>query len=519
MHQALTLDSVMQALRGMSAEDVDALLKDADKVVGDKVWVPNPGPQTAAYYCEADELFYGGEAGGGKSALLNGLALTEHERSLLLRRTNKEASKFPDEIEQILGNRDGLNGQDGVWKWKGKTIDFGGVQHEEDKQKRKGDPHDLIGFDEVTDFTETQYTFIIAWNRSTKIGQRCRVIATGNPPTTAEGLWVIQRWAAWLDPEHPNPAQEGELRWYTTDEDGREIEVDGRGPHMIGGSLVLARSRTFIRARLSDNPDLERSGYKAVLDALPAELRAAYRDGKFDKGIIDNPWQTIPTDWIRAAQLRWKPQPPVGVPQCAIGTDVAQGGRDRLVLAVRHDGWYDKLRETPGVEVPDGKVAAGKVITARRDNSRVIVDIGGGWGGDCFAHLRENGIDAVSYMGVKKSHARTADRTLAITNIRSLAYWRFREALDPSQEGGSPIALPPDPELVADLTAPSYKVTPNGIAVESKEDVVKRLGRSTDKGDAVVMAWVDGLKNLNVQGGIKNHRRSRAPQVNTKKPK
>jgi hypothetical protein len=29
-------------------------------------WVPNPGPQTQAFLCEADELFYGGEAGGGK---------------------------------------------------------------------------------------------------------------------------------------------------------------------------------------------------------------------------------------------------------------------------------------------------------------------------------------------------------------------------------------------------------------------------------------------------------------------
>ena len=30
-------------------------------------WVPNPGPQTQAFLCEADELFYGGEAGGGKT--------------------------------------------------------------------------------------------------------------------------------------------------------------------------------------------------------------------------------------------------------------------------------------------------------------------------------------------------------------------------------------------------------------------------------------------------------------------
>jgi hypothetical protein len=40
--------------------------------------VPNVGPQTEAYFCEADELFYGGQAGGGKTDLLIGLALTAH---------------------------------------------------------------------------------------------------------------------------------------------------------------------------------------------------------------------------------------------------------------------------------------------------------------------------------------------------------------------------------------------------------------------------------------------------------
>src|SRR3546814_3250182 len=63
----------------------------------------------------------------------------------------------------------------------------------------------------------------------------------------------------------------------------------------------------------------------------------------------------------------------------------------------------------------------------------------------------------------------------------------------------SPIALPPDPMLVADLTAPTFTVPPRGIKVESKEDVCKRLGRSTDRGDAVVMAWSAGLKTPNIR--------------------
>lgn len=198
---------------------------------------------------------------------------------------------------------------------------------------------------------------------------------------------------------------------------------------------------------------------------------------------------------------------------CAIGVDVAQGGNDETVLAIRHDGWYAPMFATPGKDTPDGKAAAGLVISKRRNDAKVIVDIGGGWGGDCYAHLRENGIDAVSYMGVKPSVRRTVDKQLKFFNTRSEAYWRFREALDPSQEGGSGIALPPDTMLVADLCSPTYEVGSNGIKIESKEKVCDRIGRSTDRGDAVVMAWWDGVKGKNIKDGWKNHGRNRTPQV------
>ena len=52
--------------------------------------------------------------------------------------------------------------------------------------------------------------------------------------------------------------------------------------------------------------------------------------------------------------------------------------------------------------------------------------------------------------------------------------------------------LPPDPILMADLAAPTFELRAGGIYLEPKEDVCKRLGRSTDRGDAVVMAWFAG---------------------------
>jgi len=410
-----------------------------------------------------------------------------------------------------------------VWRRPGGVlIGLGGCNEEKDKQKYKGIPRDLYYFDEVSDFEKTQYEFIIAWNRSVKKGQRCRVVAGGNPPTRPEGLWVVQRWAAWLDPQHPNPAKPGELRWYTTDRD-QEVEVDGKGPHWVNGLKVFARSRTYLPASLQDNPDLMATDdYQANLDSLPIELRSAYRDGDFGTALKDNPWQVIPTQWVADAQKRWTEVPPVGIPMCAMGVDIAIA-KDKYVIQTRHDGWFNRAVIIPGHEIADAKKQAGRVIAERRDNAKVIVDVGGGWGADCHGHLMANGIDSVPYMGVKGSKKKSKDGKFAFTNVRTEAFWKFREALDPSQPGGSLITLPPSVSLKADLCAPSYQVKgkTHGAAmqVESKKDVIERLGRSTDEGDAVIMCYYDGLVQANLEGGWFGGKQQGygMPQVNTGK--
>ena len=488
------LDEYMEKLGALPADEATAVAQQAFDQIKNLRWVPNPGPQTEAYFCEADELLYGGEAGGGKSDLIIGLSLTEHTRSLVLRRTNKEADKLFDRYAEIIGHENGANRNKG-WTIDGRIIDIGGCQLEKDKQKRKGVPHDLIAFDELVDFTESQYTFLTAWNRTSSPEQRCRVVATTNPPTTPEGLWVVKRWAPWLDPKHPNPAKSGELRWYTTIGEV-DTEVNGPGPHEIDGRQVLAKSRTFIRAKLEDNPDLTRTAdYAATLDSLPFELRQAYREGKFDAALKDQPFQLIPTEWIRQAQGRWAERSPNGVPMCAIGVDVSGGGPDPMIIAARFDGWFAPMVEIPGKEIPPdkpGKFAAGQVIMVRRNQAIVIVDMGGGYGGSCYEQLRENEINAVAYKGSEKSVRRTADGQLKFSNKRTEALWLFREALDPAQPGGSPISLPPDQALLADLATPRFRIERGEIIAQSKEDVCEVLGRSPDRGDAVVMAWSAG---------------------------
>jgi hypothetical protein len=423
-----------------------------------------------------------------------GLALTQHRRSLILRRVNKDALKLAERVAEILGHRTGYNGQLHRWKLDERLIEFAGCEHEEDKQRFKGDPHDLIYFDEGTDFLHSQYRFIVGWNRSVDPQQRCRIVVGSNPPTTAEGLWVIKHWAPWLDPVHPRPAAPGELRWFTTAADGEDVEVDGRGPHLVRGEPVAARSRSYIPARLDDNPDLRRTGYAAVLAGLPEELRRAYRDGNFSAALKDDDFQVIPTAWIEAAQARWRADAGRGIAMTAIGLDVAQGGADKTVPAARHGGWYAPLLRKPGHETRDGSAVAAAVVAMRRGRCPVVVDVGGGWGGDTVARLKDNGILVVGFNGAHASLAKTRDRQLAFVNKRAEAWWRMREELDPGQDGGSALALPPDASIKADLAAPRWQLTPRGIKIEDKDEIRKRLGRSPDEGDAIVMCLSEGAR-------------------------
>lgn len=460
----------------------------------EKEWIPNPGPQTTAFESQADELFYGGTAGGGKTELMLGTSLTSQRRSLILRRTNKEASRFIRRFSEIVGHRNGWNGQTQTFTFEdGRLIEFGGCQLEDDKQKYKGEPKDFIGFDEISDFTETQYRFIIGWNRSARKGQRCRVIAAGNPPTTPEGLWVVKYWAPWLDETHPNPAQPGELRWFTTIA-GKDTEVDGPGPHMINGEAIVARSRTFIPARLNDNPDLDETNYGSVLAALPPGLREAYKDGKFSATLQDDDWQVIPTAWIMQAQERWTEDGYKGLQMTAQGLDCAGGGSDAMALASRYGGWYAPIETVQGDITADGSAMAAVVVKRRKDGCPVIVDVGGGYAGAIIERFKDNSIAYSRFDGAGASMATAQGSGLRFYNKRAEAIWKFREELDPDQEGGSAIALPHDPELRADLASYRYVVGARGIQVEPKDKTRERIGRSPNKGDAVVMCLSEGNK-------------------------
>src|SRR5208337_2780260 len=80
------------------------------------IWTPLEGPQRQAFESQADVLFYGGSAGGGKTDLLCGLGLTQHVKTIIYRREGTQLLGILDRLADILATRDGFNGQTHVWR-------------------------------------------------------------------------------------------------------------------------------------------------------------------------------------------------------------------------------------------------------------------------------------------------------------------------------------------------------------------------------------------------------------------
>src|SRR5262249_58022080 len=86
---------------------------------------------------------------------------------------------------------------------------------------------------------------------------------------------------------HPRPAKPGEIRWYAM-VDGREVEREDGQEFIHKGETIRPKSRTFIPARLLDNPYLMATGYGATLQALPEPLRSQLLYGDFSIGRPDD---------------------------------------------------------------------------------------------------------------------------------------------------------------------------------------------------------------------------------------
>src|SRR5690348_15664312 len=196
-----TLNEYIEVLDAMPEAERQAAIADALEATKGEVWVPNPGPQTEAYFSKADVLLYGGEPGGGKTQLLLGLAFSCHQRSLVMRRQYGDLDRIIEDMLKLNGGRDGYNGSPPpkLRRPDGRIINLGAAQRIGDEQHRMGQGVDALLIDEATHFAENQIRFLMGWVRTEDPNQRTRTVLATNPPLTAEGLWVNQMFAPWLE--------------------------------------------------------------------------------------------------------------------------------------------------------------------------------------------------------------------------------------------------------------------------------------------------------------------------------
>lgn len=203
----------------------------------------------------------------------------------------------------------------------------------------------------------------------------------------------------------------------------------------------------------------------------------------------------IPLAWVEAANNRWLALKDDNqfdrLKFTCTAADIAYGGEDKSVLALRFGTVITEMREM-GAGADTMHITGIIHGLLEKYTGYAVVD-SVGWGAGVVDRLREQGhkVEAFSAGGSKAIRELTdKSKELKFCDTRSAAWWGLRERLDP--QSIEFLALPPNDELTGDLTAPRWRAMSDGrIRIESKDDLRKaaRLGRSTDYGDAVIMAF------------------------------
>ena len=167
--------------------------------------------------------------------------------------------------------------------------------------------------------------------------------------------------------------------------------------------------------------------------------------------------------------------------QVRIGVDVARGGVDSTIIAIRQGRKVHKM--VPLKSSYDSTEVAAQVIFLAKEYGadKVYVDDTGGYGSgvvDNLMYQHNFVVEGVNY-------ARAASDKNRFVNVRSEMYLRLRDWV---KSGGQ---LPNDAHLKNDLLTPKLIFRQGKFLLEGKEDIRKRLGRSPDRSDALAQTFVD----------------------------
>lgn len=344
---------------------------------------PQAGPQRAFLTSTADIVFYGGEAGGGKTyALLLEPMYDVHNGdfgAVIFRRTTKQVMAegglwdTATDLYSALGAKPNMN--DMRWTFSsGAKVTFAHMEHEKNRLDWQGAQIPLIEFDELTHFTWRQFSYMMSRNRSTS-GAQSRIRATLNPDADH---WVRSfiDWYIGAD-GYAIPERSGVVRWFIVRDDvvtwagsREELEDDYPG--------CLPKSFTFIPAGLDDNPALTTKdpSYRASLEALPRVERERLLGGNWDirpqsGEYFQRSWFTVVEalpaglEWVRAWDLAAseKKRDPDD-PDYTAGVKLGRDSAGRFYVA-----HVERMRASPG------NVKKAVLNTAAQDGTEVRIRI------------------------------------------------------------------------------------------------------------------------------------------------
>lgn len=233
---------------------------------------------------------------------------------------------------------------------------------------------------------------------------------------------------------------------------------------------------------------------------------AVFQNRVLGEFAVETEHGVIPLPWVEAAMERWHGCKDFGL-VTSIGVDVGGGleGADASVVAVCHGG--TRFSEVRSYEMAADPTTAtmelvGRVSGLQRKVGGTAIVDAIGIGAGVLHRLVEKGFKAKGFVASRKTDYLDQSGELGFANWRSAAWWITREMLDPAS--GFDVMLPPDNELIGDLTATKLRrINSAGkYEVEAKDQIYKRLGRSTDKGDAVIQALVGPhlLREVEMEG-------------------
>ena len=204
----------------------------------------------------------------------------------------------------------------------------------------------------------------------------------------------------------------------------------------------------------------------------------------------------IPLSWVEAAIERGRNTDPDECYPRVMGVDIADTGSDATIIVWR-DG--DTAYRIDRFEDGDTMLHADRIENRAVLGTRIVVDSIGVGAGVSAKLQRNRTLKVAPFVASGGTNRKDISGVMGFANIRAAAWWNLRELLDPASD--SLLAFPDDPELLGDLTAPTWREVAGGkILIEAKADIKKRLGRSTDVGDAMVQAFWEDVTAVDLSG-------------------